>query len=279
MRKESVKIGIVVPCFNAEKTIRETLISIIEQGYSDLDVVVVDGASTDATLDIIKEFEGAVRWVSEPDSGQTEAINKGFRMIDAEIVKWVNADDVVAAGAFEQVARHFESNPSCDFLYGDIEFIGPVGEPLGIHREPKFSKFVLLYGHNLFADPSCYWRYSAMKEVGFLTEDIKYSMDYELWVKFCKAKKVFNNIPVVLSKYRLGLDNASISNKKRMRSEHFEILIHHTAWLKVLPSFLSDFVLRVGLIASRIYKKILSAIQRGDFSLFKFSRSVQKMEG
>lgn len=272
-----MKIGIVIPSFNSEDTIQETIDSIIDQNYPHLDLVIVDGLSTDSTMDIVRSYGDKLRWISEPDSGQTEAINKGIKTLDAEIIKWVNSDDLLLPGSLELVNDFFSNNEKIDFVYGDIEFIDSNGKVIGAHLEPKFSSFVMLYGHNLFADPSSFWRKRAYDNIGKLDESILYSMDYEMWVRFYKNGVKFSSIAIAIAQYRIDRTNASIKNFDAMRKEHFEILISKTRWLNFLPKGIRYSLLSCLLIFARLVKKIKVLIQRRNLNFFIFRQNVKKL--
>lgn len=272
----AMKIGLTIPCYNSERTIAATIDSILSQDYPSLDLLVIDGASTDRTMDIVKSYGDQLRWISEPDRGQTDAINKGLKKITGDIIKWVNSDDVLTPGTLERVSTFFTRNPDCDFVYGDIEFIDMEGKVVGIHKEPSFSPFVMLYGHNLFADPASFWRAEAMKSINYLDSDIRYSMDYEMWVKFHRQGFTFRHLPIVFAQYRIEQNNASIANQQAMRIEHYKILTQYTPWLTRLPENIRHGLLLNLLFIARIYKKAKTLLQRRKFDLFIFAKQVKK---
>lgn len=278
MNSTDPSIGIVIPTYNMAATLAETIDSILSQNYINLDLYVVDGASNDETVTLLKGYGDQLRWISESDTGQTNAINKGMNALNCDIVKWVNADDRLLPGSLKTVADFFTQNPDIDFLYGDIEFINHQGKLLGRHYEPSFSKFILLYGHNLFADPSCFWRQDVYKTIGLFDESFKYSMDYELWVKLVRAGKQFGQIKQALAQYRVEKGNASIANQSIMRIEHFDILSAHTHWLKRIPNTLRIMLFNILLVKARVLKRILSQIQRGKHQHFKFKKSIQQAQ-
>ncbi|MEP5764899.1 MAG: glycosyltransferase family 2 protein [Halieaceae bacterium] len=271
-----MNIGLVIPCLNAGATIAATIDSILEQKYPALDLLVVDGGSADNTMEVVQSYGDQLRWISEADEGQADAINKGLKNVYGEIVKWVNADDVLTPDSLVRVAHFFSHNPDVDFAYGDIEFINMDGEVIGIHREPSFSSFVMIYGHNLFADPASFWRADAVKAIHYLDKENRYSMDYEMWLKLYNGGATFRNLPFVLAQYRIEENNASIFNQNEMRIEHFDILTRYSPWLAKLSTNMRYKLLSILLIVARIYKTAKVFFERREFKVLSFEKLVEK---
>jgi len=272
-----MNVGIVVPCFNAVETIENTLLSLLEQTYCIHEIWVIDGASTDGTIEILKRYSDKINWVSEKDRGQTDAINKGFSRLSSDIIKWVNADDLLVETAVQDVVDFFSNNIDKDFVYGDIEFIDREGAQLGLHREPSFSPFIMIYGHNLFADPTCFWRRTWMISIPELAVEVQYSMDYWFWLKLLKKGGKFGQIKKVLAKYRVDDHNVSIANHQKMRHEHFDICIDlFIPFLSFFPKFASYRFLNIILVTARIYKKIKIKWERGSGKSFSFGNYIKK---
>src|SRR5580658_3296860 len=134
------KLSIVTPSFNQAQFIEATLRSVKSQHYPALEHIVVDGASTDSTVEILKRFAAMpgwehLRWISEEDRGQSDAINKGFRMATGDIIGWLNSDDRYRPGCFRAVVEAFKANPDIDILYGDYTWIDETGRILQVRRE------------------------------------------------------------------------------------------------------------------------------------------------
>jgi len=227
---------------------------------------------------LLRSYGSAVSWVSEPDSGQTEAINKGLRMLDAEIVKWLNADDRLLPNSLALVSEYMASHPDCDFIYGDIEFIDESGRRMFQRKEPAFCAFVAVYGHNMFADPACFWRARLFDEFGGLDESVRFSMDYEFWVRLLDSKKHIGQVTAPLAQYRIAADNLSIKHKTRMRQEHFDILVSRRKWLQRLPLVARRPVLEGLRITARSWKRALQFATRRDLGAFGFSRAVERAQ-
>jgi glycosyltransferase involved in cell wall biosynthesis len=148
-------ISVVTPSYNQGSFIGEALASVRLQNYDNWEHLIVDGRSTDNTVDIVrtltsKESQLNTFLISEQDSGQSEALNKGFRLAKGEIVGWLNSDDRYRTGCFEHIVRAFEENPDVDIIYGDYLIVDESGKPLQIRREIEFSVFILRYHHVLY---------------------------------------------------------------------------------------------------------------------------------
>src|SRR5258707_11139569 len=150
MSEPRPRITVVTPSFNQGRFIEEAIESVVEQNFSSVEHLIVDGGSNDETLNILKQRSEAptwkhVKWVSEPDSGQSAALNKGFRLATGEIIGWLNSDDRYRAGCFEAVAQAFALNPEVDIVYGDYTVIDETGSVVKTCREIEFNRLVLNY--------------------------------------------------------------------------------------------------------------------------------------
>ncbi|MCX6181563.1 MAG: glycosyltransferase family 2 protein [Bacteroidetes bacterium] len=205
------KISIITPSFNQGHFIEETILSVINQNYPELEYIVIDGGSKDSTVEVIKKYEKHISyWVSEKDKGQSEAINKGLKRATGEIVAWLNSDDMYTEGTLWEVANFFSSNPDVDILYGNVWECFPSSRERYINKSFDYLKF--LTGVNLH-QPSIFWRRKLHEDVGYLSESLYYTMDYDLWLRLFynyrsqKTGKIF-------SKFRIH-DDAKTSNNPR----------------------------------------------------------------
>ena len=181
------KISIVVPSFNQGEFLGECLRSIIDQQYPALELIVIDGGSTDASVSIIESVsEQLDYWVSEPDGGQSAAINKGFGKASGQLVAWLNSDDYYLPGTLEAVARAYEANPEAPFYFGDGLRVDRSGSVLG-RFFPKglvpFDRTAFVMGLNYILQPSTFMQGRAMSQIGYLDTDLHYGMDSDLWIR------------------------------------------------------------------------------------------------
>ena len=144
-----MRISIVTPSYNQAGFIAEAVKSVKAQAYADTEHLVLDNRSTDGTGDILKQYPH-LKLICESDGGQSDALNKGFKMASGDIVGWLNADDRYLPGCFKIVADFFAANPSCDILYGDYRLIDEAGGILSYRKELGFDLFMLKYLHVLY---------------------------------------------------------------------------------------------------------------------------------
>lgn len=175
--------------------------SIRAQSYPHVEHIVVDGASTDGTLDLLRSAEEIV-WVSEPDRGQSDAINKGLRMATGDLVGWLNADDELLPSAIDQVVAASRRHPEAGLFYGDIEIIQ---DGRARRVPPDSTEFTLaaLWRGNTISQPGTFWTRAAQEVVGELDEAFRLTMDYELWLRFAKAEIPAVYIPDLLARFEI----------------------------------------------------------------------------
>jgi glycosyltransferase involved in cell wall biosynthesis len=198
------KISIVVPCLNHGRFIEATLNSIINQCYPNLELIVVDGGSTDNTLTVIRQYETYItRWVSEPDSGQVNAINKGFKQSTGDIMAWINSDDIVAAGAFHFVADYFIKNSLTQAVYGDRILINEDGLEIGRWILPRHSDRTLKFV-DFIPQETLYWTRSAWRLVGDnLDETFHFAMDWDFLLRLSRSGIKICHVPIFLGLFRV----------------------------------------------------------------------------
>lgn len=193
------RISVVTCSYQQGRYIETTLRSVLEQGYRNLEYIVVDGGSTDGSVDTIRRYQDQLAyWVSEPDRGQTDALIKGFNRSDGEILGWLCSDDLLLPGALHAVGEFFAQHPKVEAVYGDSLWVDGAGHLLRPKKEMPFSRFVFLYDHNYIPQPSMFWRRSLYQVVGGLNADFNLSMDGDLWERF-SAQSTIAHLPRYLS--------------------------------------------------------------------------------
>jgi len=226
-----VRITVVTPAFNARPTIEETLASVRAQDHPDVEHVVVDGGSTDGTVDILRATEG-IRWVSEPDRGLSHAMNKGIAMATGEVVGELNADDRYSPGALRAVAAAFAERPGVEWVTGRCPIIDAGGHeirrPVTAYKNALLRRYSLrLYlTHNFVSAPATYFRTDVLREIGGFDERYRISVDYDLQLKLARRGD-----PVVLhrdlAEFRMAAGSLSMSGFERQFAEHAEQARRH----------------------------------------------------
>lgn len=187
-----MKISIVIPSYNSEKYIKETIDSVVNQSYKNYELIIVDGGSKDKTLEIIKSYAkilgDKIRWISEKDKGEPDAINKGMRMATGDIIAYIDSDDIYENGCFETVNDYFEKH-NVKWLYGKCKIIDEDGnETRSLVTkfkelfQPHYSYSSLLM-FDYIAQPSAFWRREVLDVVGYMNIEEKLAFDYEYWLR------------------------------------------------------------------------------------------------
>lgn len=214
------RISLVIPSYNQGQYLEETIRSILLQGYPDLELLIMDGGSTDNSVDIIRQYERWLSgWISERDGGQSNAINNGFAQATGEIFNWLCSDDLLKPGALFAVAKAFGEDPACDVVAGncycDYETTPELSGVKSCRPE--------IFGRNPYAftvwQPSCFFRRSAVGRSELVLKDLHYCMDRELWCHLWSRGAKWKWLPDVISVNRFTGANKSVVGKERIMDE------------------------------------------------------------
>jgi len=189
------KISIVTPSLNQGQFIEETIRSVLLQGYPNLEYIIIDGGSTDETIEIIRKYEKWLAlWVTEPDRGQSHAINKGFNQSEGRIIAWINSDDFYLKGTFRKAVEFFSKSSDIDMIFGECHAVNEKYEVVKIREVPNEFDVNRLIAKDCFINqPATFFKRTIFKEVGGLDESLEFSMDYDLWIRIglkCKVKRI-----------------------------------------------------------------------------------------
>ena len=210
-------VSIVTPSYDQGRFIEETILSVKKQDYPNIEHIIVDGASSDNTVAILKGYEGTynMRWISEPDEGHADGVNKGFGMAKGEVVGWLNSDDVYAdRGAVRAAVGVFERRPAVDVVYGDIVFVAEDDTILRVQCVPGFSYRRLLQWCFL-EQPAVFFRRGVI-ESHQLDVRVKVALDYEYWLRIGKECR-FYHLPKVLAADRNHSQRISVARAEELR--------------------------------------------------------------
>jgi hypothetical protein len=176
-------VSIVTPSFNQARYLEDTIRSVLDQDYPNFEYIVIDGASTDGSVDIIRKFANRLAWwASEKDSGQAEAINKGFSRATGEILAWLNSDDIYLPGAISAAVRSFEQNPDAVLAYGNMLAVDEHGQTLNVLRYRQLNLQDLLC-FQIIGQPAVFFRRKALEKAGFLDASYHFFLDHHLWLR------------------------------------------------------------------------------------------------
>ena len=184
-------VSVITPSFNQSRFLEATIRSVLEQDYPDIEYMIIDGGSTDGSLDIIQAYaDRLAHWVSEPDSGQTDAINKGFARSHGEILAWLNSDDTYLPGAIAEAVAFLQQHPDAGMVYGDANLIDEEGNILGRFPARQTDYQHLLRGSVHIPQQSAFFRAELWRQVGPLDPSFYFAMDYDLWVRLAKISQL-----------------------------------------------------------------------------------------
>lgn len=224
------KVTIVTPSFNQGKYLEATILSVLNQDYPNIEYIVIDGGSTDGSVDVIKRYQDRLAyWISEPDRGQSHAINKGFERASGQIFNWLNSDDLLMPSAVKIAVHYLIEKPDVGMVYGDRTIIDGKGNFLRLLELPSFNPKTLLYNLKI-PQETAFIRRRCWFEVGGVDEKLTYCMDYDLWIKLNKVTRVYH-IPFVLGVYRTHSAAKSttsyVSHGLLGRKELDEVMFRH----------------------------------------------------
>ena len=203
-------VSIITPSYNQARFLRETIESVLSQDYPNLEYIIVDGGSTDGSLEIIKQYsEKLAWWVSEPDHGQTDAINKGFSHASGEILAWLNSDDTYQPNAITQAVESLLAHPEVSMVYGDANLINEQGEVIGQFPAKQTDLHRLLQGSVHIPQQTMFFPARYWLQVGPLDPEIQFAMDYDLWVRLAKIAPLLY-VPSLWANFRLHGKGKSI---------------------------------------------------------------------
>jgi glycosyltransferase involved in cell wall biosynthesis len=255
------RFSIITPTYNMGHFLESCILSIMQQGYADFEHIVVDGASTDNTLEILSRYPH-IKWVSEKDRGLSDALNKGIRMATGDVIGWCNADDLYLPGTLVVADEFFQKHQDIDVLYGDYRFTDEAGRSTFIMREPRFSPTVFRWLHfNLIATPAAFWRRRIHDGDFWFDEKMRHAMDYDFLSRVFKAGYKFKHLGILFADFRRH--SGSVTAIGKQFGEHEEVLRRDAGpiWQKLGPAFpLVRKCFLLGVRAERTAEKIVTGI-------------------
>jgi glycosyltransferase involved in cell wall biosynthesis len=254
------KISIITASYNQGAFIERTLLSVLNQNYPNIEIIIIDGGSTDNTIEIIKKYEPYISyWVSEKDNGQADAINKGFKIASGDLLCFQNSDDLFCQNSFLTLATFYQKRPNNDCYYGDMIFIDTNDNVLEVLKTNNFNiKAQILEGMQVF-NQSLFFKKSIGEQFGYLDSTLKFVIDYENILRWAKNGAKFVKVPNLIGAFRLheeakthNLENIRKSEHEKVRNEYFQLYFKNKK-----PNKLVYTVLRIN--------KILYFVKNLDF--------------
>ncbi len=261
----SPKISIITPSYNQGEYLEKTIQSVVDQNFANLEFIVMDGGSSDGSVEIIKKYEDHIDyWISKPDKGQADAIYRGFERATGEIVGWLNSDDFLLPGALEKVASFFAANPDVDCVVGGCLLVDEGGELIREKNHPKYFLGLkqdfrkLLFWETGFCQPASFWRKDAFFRVGGFDRNLRFCFDYDLFLSLAKEKP-FGVIPDFLACFRHHGESKTSTISEVCEREKVEVRRKHG--LYETPAIMR-YLWRRKYVWAESYRKRLMEIKR-----------------
>jgi glycosyltransferase involved in cell wall biosynthesis len=222
-------VTIVVPCLRSAHLLPEAIDSVLVQGVAELELIVIDGGSSDGTLELLRGYGDRLRWVSEPDHGPSDALRKGFEMASAPVLGWLSADDLLLPGAIESALSEFEAHPEAVAVYGNATWLGPDGKRLRPY--PVAPDAVAQLGSECaIAQPACFFRASAYREAGGIDSSLCSAFDYDLWIRLAR-RGPFSHVDREWALQRMLPSSISLAQRGQMFEESMRVLERHYGYV------------------------------------------------
>lgn len=203
-------VSIITPSFNQVRYIEATIRSVLTQDYPRIEYIIVDGGSTDGTVEMIRKYENKFAgWVSEKDKGQTDAINKGFARATGDILAWINSDDTYEPGAVSAAVNYLLEHPEVGMVYGDCNFINETGKVIGRFNAAQTDHHLIRQGYVHIPQQTMFFRANLWRQVGPLDPSFYFAMDYDLWTRI-SARSEIKYVPQTWANFRLHTSGKTI---------------------------------------------------------------------
>lgn len=217
-------VSIVTPSYNQAQFLEDTIRSVLAQDYPHLEYILVDGGSSDGSVEIIQRYADRLAWwVSEPDQGQTDAINKGFARANGQILAWLNSDDTYEPGAVRAAVEFLLAHPEVGMVYGDANYIDETGRVIGRFPAAQTDYSRLLRGYVHIPQQAAFFRADLWRQVGPLDPSFYFAMDYDLWVRLARLAPIRYLPGQVWANFRLQQNAKSLTQDDRCWPEMLRV--------------------------------------------------------
>jgi len=220
------RISIITVSFNQGRFIEDNILSVINQNYPNVEHIIIDAGSTDQTIDILKKYDKCIIWTSEPDKGQSDGLNKGFKKASGEIIGWINSDDRLAPNALYKVGLFFLNNPEELAVVGNQAILDEGGHLQRIIKSRQYSFDFLVNQAKGITQNSTFFKRKVFEEIGYINEKLQYVMDRDLFIRIAKLR----GIPYIndtLAEFRLQQKSKTSQGTFYFAKELIKIRLHH----------------------------------------------------
>jgi glycosyltransferase involved in cell wall biosynthesis len=232
------KVSIITPSYNQGRFLEQTICSVLEQDYPNIEYIIVDGGSKDESVDVIRKYENRLAWwVSEKDKGHADALNKGFARASGEIMAWLNSDDTYMPGTVSQAVEILKARPQVGMVYGDANLIDEEGRWIGKFASKQTSYRAMLRGSVHIPQATTFWRTDIWRQVGPLDLSLFFSFDYDFWVRTSKVSELLY-VPHLWANFRMHNLGKSVVNDDRCYPDMIKVYEREVgkrwiSWLRV----------------------------------------------
>ena len=233
---KSPLVSIITPSYNQAAFLEKTIRSVLDQDYPSIEYLVVDGGSEDESVQIIRKYKGQLAWwVSEKDSGQAEAINKGLIRAKGEFVAWLNSDDYLMPGAVTAAVRVLQENPNASFVFGNVRVVDQSGLVLNTLRYDEWGLAELMAFY-IIGQPAVFMRCSALEKTGFLDTSFHFLLDHHLWLRLASIGEM-KYIPQLWASAHYHERCKNLAQAAEFGKEALRIV----EWMRSTPAFAEEF--------------------------------------
>lgn len=231
-------VSIVTPSFNQAQFLEATILSVLNQDHPNIEYIIVDGGSTDGSVDIIRRYADRLSWwISEKDQGQTDAINKGFAHATGEILAWINSDDTYEPGAVSAAVARLRARPEVGLIYANTNFIDEKGRVIGRFPAAKTDLQRLKQGYVHIPQQSAFFRADLWHKVGPLDPSFYFAMDYDLWVRLARLAPVEYVSTSLWANFRLHSSGKTVVADDRCWPEMLKVHFRDGgSWLSIITA-------------------------------------------
>lgn len=227
--REQPLVSVVTPSYNMAIFLPDAIESVLSQDYLAIEYIVMDGGSQDGTLAILERYKDRLRYVSQPDRGATDAVNRGFRLTRGEIFAWLSADDLYYPGAVRAAVAYLLAHPEAGAVYGEACWIDAVGNYLGPYPTRPCDALRLEQECQI-CQPACFVRREVFESAGMLDTSLHFAFDYDLWIRIARRHR-FGYIPDRLAASRMHPQNKTLVQRPKALRESMEVLRRHYSYI------------------------------------------------
>lgn len=261
-------VSIITPSFNQARFLEQTIQSVVTQDYPNLEYIVIDGGSTDGSVEIIRKYSDRISyWISRKDNGQAEAINEGFKRATGKYIAWLNSDDLYLPGCIQTAVKALENAPDAAMAFGQVDVINEQGRRVGMFRPVSYQFENLLTYKIILPQQAAFFRRQILDKIGVLNTNLHFALDHEFFLRI-GAYYPITDIPNVIAQYRLSSINKGTTLRYKWAEEFVRVLDIFFLHSETQQMF---FSLKKQAYAGAYYSAACSLLDDGSYSQSRHS--------